>query len=195
MTESTVTLSHAAEAIGVSPSTLRRWADAGRLKSVRTGGGHRRFPASEVRRLTAEQQPADAPRVRPLAPPTRPLPGFARLVAASGLELAGEATGAVYGKGRAGWFGSAEAQPHLHRWVHTVALACLSGAGREAVEASLKMLRRADLAGASLLERHLFVENMSAACARALHAEPSTRGEAAAAARLFRSVSQSLLDG
>jgi excisionase family DNA binding protein len=189
-----VTLSHAAEAIGVSPSTLRRWADAGRIRFVRTSGGHRRFPAGEVRRLTAANASRGAEGVRPLAPPTRPLPGLARLVAGRGVELAADSADALYGKSGEGWFRSAEAAPHLHRWVHTVALACLSGSGRQAVDASLAMLRRAELAGASLLERHAFVENMAAACARGLHDRPETRGEAAAAGRLFRSVGQSLLD-
>ena len=111
------------------------------------------------------------------------------------MELAGEASAALYGRGPAGWFGSAQAEAHLHRWVHTVALACLSGAGRQAVNASLAMLHRSELAGASLLERYLFVENMGNACQRALQEQPGTRGEAAAARRLFWSISQSLIDG
>jgi molybdopterin-binding protein len=35
-------MSQAAELLGVSPDTVRRWADAGRLASRRTSGGHRR---------------------------------------------------------------------------------------------------------------------------------------------------------
>ena len=193
--EKPVTLSHAAEALGISPSTLRRWADAGRIDFVRTSGGHRRFPAREVLRLKSHGADPSAARVRPIAPPTRPLPALARLVAGSGVELAGDAAAALYGRGPGGWFGSEEAEAHLHRWVHTVALACLSGAGRQAVSASLAMLHRSELAGASLLERYLFVENVGNACRRALQEQPDTRGEAAAAHRLFRSISQSLIDG
>jgi excisionase family DNA binding protein len=189
-----VTLSHAAEAVGVSTSTLRRWADDGRIRFVRTGGGHRRFPASDVRRLAASRAGWGASEVRPLAPPSRPLPGLARLVAARGLELAGESAKALYSRDGEGWFRSADAQPHLHRWVRSVALACLSGSGRQAVDASLAMLRRAELVGATLLERHVFVENMGAACVRVLDDEPETHGEASAAGRLFRSIGQSLLD-
>ena len=188
-----VSLSHAAEAIGVSPSTLRRWADAGRIESVRTHGGHRRFPVSEVRRLTAAETGRRTFAVRPVAPPTRPLPGLARLVAGRGVELAADSADALYGRDGEGWFASPEAEGHLHRWVHTVALACLSGSGRQAVDASLAMLRRAELAGASLLERHVFVENMGAACVRALQSDADTRVEAAAAGRMFRSIGQSLL--
>lgn len=39
----------------VSEATIKRWADAGQLKSARTVGGHRRFPLSEVLRFQAER--------------------------------------------------------------------------------------------------------------------------------------------
>jgi excisionase family DNA binding protein len=35
----------------VDPKTVTRWANAGRLKSIRTLGGHRRFEKAEVERL------------------------------------------------------------------------------------------------------------------------------------------------
>jgi excisionase family DNA binding protein len=35
----------------VDPKTVTRWAQAGRLSSIRTLGGHRRFRESEVRQL------------------------------------------------------------------------------------------------------------------------------------------------
>jgi excisionase family DNA binding protein len=38
----------------VPRSTLRRWALAGRIASVRTAGGHRRYRESGVRALVAE---------------------------------------------------------------------------------------------------------------------------------------------
>jgi len=36
---------------GVSASTVTRWAQKGLLKTVRTPGGHYRFPAREAQRL------------------------------------------------------------------------------------------------------------------------------------------------
>jgi excisionase family DNA binding protein len=39
-----------ARLFGVSVSTVTRWARTGLLKSVRTPGGHYRFPAAETRR-------------------------------------------------------------------------------------------------------------------------------------------------
>ena len=37
----------------VDPKTVTRWAAAGRIGSIRTPGGHRRFRESEVRALLA----------------------------------------------------------------------------------------------------------------------------------------------
>jgi excisionase family DNA binding protein len=38
----------------VTPKTVTRWAEAGKLPVVRTLGGHRRFPAAAVRRVRAD---------------------------------------------------------------------------------------------------------------------------------------------
>lgn len=38
----------------VDPKTVTRWASAGRIGSIRTPGGHRRFRESEVTALLAE---------------------------------------------------------------------------------------------------------------------------------------------
>ncbi len=42
---------HLAQAIGVSESTVKRWADDGLLKVARTAGGHRRIPMPEALRF------------------------------------------------------------------------------------------------------------------------------------------------
>ncbi len=44
----------------VDPKTVTRWASAGRIGSIRTPGGHRRFRESEVRALLRGEQ-ADVP--------------------------------------------------------------------------------------------------------------------------------------
>ena len=43
--------SDVARILHVSPKTVARWARAGQLPFIRTLGGHRRFPASEINRL------------------------------------------------------------------------------------------------------------------------------------------------
>lgn len=40
----------------VDPKTVTRWAAAGRLKSIRTPGGHRRFRKSEVDKLFRDEE-------------------------------------------------------------------------------------------------------------------------------------------
>ncbi len=44
-------IGQAAKLLGVSTTTLRRWIYAGKVKAVRTQGGHFRIPESEVKRL------------------------------------------------------------------------------------------------------------------------------------------------
>jgi excisionase family DNA binding protein len=46
-----LTLHEASELLSVAPSTVRRWADAGRIPTRRTEGGHRRFEAVAVHAL------------------------------------------------------------------------------------------------------------------------------------------------
>ena len=45
-----------AEILYVSPKTVSRWAKEGKLPFLKTLGGHRRYPASEIRQLAAELQ-------------------------------------------------------------------------------------------------------------------------------------------
>ena len=45
----------------VDPKTVTRWAAAGRIGSIRTPGGHRRFRESEVRVLLAGDSAATIP--------------------------------------------------------------------------------------------------------------------------------------
>ena len=45
----------------VDPKTVTRWASAGRIGSIRTPGGHRRFRASEIDGLLADQTVDSSP--------------------------------------------------------------------------------------------------------------------------------------
>lgn len=51
-----VTLGDAAQAIGVSVDTLRRWDREGKLRTTRDDRNRRRVPASEIKRLTTRPQ-------------------------------------------------------------------------------------------------------------------------------------------
>jgi molybdopterin-binding protein len=51
MRDSQLTAQQAATALGVAYSTLKQWIYRGRIKTVRTAGGHHRIPASELDRF------------------------------------------------------------------------------------------------------------------------------------------------
>jgi molybdopterin-binding protein len=49
-------LGDAAEILGVSPDTVRRWSDEGRLPAERTAGGQRLVRRTDVARMLAERR-------------------------------------------------------------------------------------------------------------------------------------------
>jgi excisionase family DNA binding protein len=65
-----ITLGAAAKLLGVSESTVRRWADAGELRSYRTSGGHRRVRTEDLKGILSGGAPAtgsDSDRLSALA--------------------------------------------------------------------------------------------------------------------------------
>lgn len=56
--EQLLTPSEVAALFRVDPKTVTRWAKAGKLHSIRTLGGHRRYLASEVHALLEAQSPS-----------------------------------------------------------------------------------------------------------------------------------------
>jgi putative two-component system response regulator len=188
-----VTLQQAATAVGVSASTLRRWADEGRIEAVRTAGGHRRFPLDAVRRLSGEQGRRSA--VRPVDPPAEPLAGLARILDAGGAELATTAASTLYRGGRPGWFAAAEAAPAVAEWLAELARAVGGGRYEDALEATATVMRRASLQGTPLLERHRFLERFGEVAVRADSQAGAPQAEVAGARRLFAALAQAQLDG
>lgn len=57
-----LTLGAASKLLGVSESTIRRWADAGEIRSYRTSGGHRRILAEDLKHIVAAITPQQAAR-------------------------------------------------------------------------------------------------------------------------------------
>lgn len=49
-----------AQRFRVDPKTVTRWAAAGKLSSIRTPGGHRRFRESQVKALLDDKAPEDS---------------------------------------------------------------------------------------------------------------------------------------
>ena len=58
--EQLLTPSEVAALFRVDPKTVTRWAKAGKLTSIRTLGGHRRYRANEVYALLGMQGPGPA---------------------------------------------------------------------------------------------------------------------------------------
>jgi len=63
-----LTVRAAAERLGVSYSTLKRWVHTGHVRTTRTEGGHHRVAEAEIERLLARQQPAAPVRTRRVDP-------------------------------------------------------------------------------------------------------------------------------
>lgn len=63
MAKEWLTLGEVAQLLGVHPSTVRNWADTGKMPVHRTQGGHRRFRRSEVE-LWLQSQRADGDAAR-----------------------------------------------------------------------------------------------------------------------------------
>ncbi len=60
--DATLRIGQAAELLGVAVETLRRWAEDGRLATVRSRGGQRLVPIPEISRLLAERRRATTER-------------------------------------------------------------------------------------------------------------------------------------
>jgi len=69
--ENLLTPSEVATLFRVDPKTVTRWARAGKLSSIRTLGGHRRYRESEVRELLGGLPPARPPSRCPSWAPSR----------------------------------------------------------------------------------------------------------------------------
>src|ERR1700740_36700 len=79
--ETLLTPAEVAALFRVDPKTVTRWAKAGKISSIRTLGGHRRYRESEVRQLLGVTA---APQRTGLDGPERPGRRFGRDVCAPG---------------------------------------------------------------------------------------------------------------
>jgi diguanylate cyclase (GGDEF)-like protein/excisionase family DNA binding protein len=188
----TVTLGEAAVACGVSASTVRRWADTGRIAVVRTSGGHRRFPVAELRRLNGEA--ATNPSVRRVALPADALPALSELLASTAGELSAAVTRGLYDGPTRGWFGSVPGREQLGHWSTALAAAACGTEYDAALDATRRLVTQADLAGASLLERHTFLERYGEAVVRTLRERGAPRAELVGARRVFARLRQVTLE-
>ena len=188
-----LSLQEAADALGVSASTLRRWADGGRIRAVRTQGGHRRFDPAALRTLKARIGERRAPAVRPVAPPERPMPTVARLLDQDGPAILRATLRALYRDDAPGWFATPGGEAAMSRWLVTVSGGARGGEYGAAIAATRSLEQHAAIAGASLLECHQFLGYFRTALIRVLIRRGTERDETAAAHRLMACFEQHLL--
>jgi PAS domain S-box-containing protein/diguanylate cyclase (GGDEF)-like protein/excisionase family DNA binding protein len=177
-----VTMRAAADALGVSPSTVRRWADEGRLTAVRTAGGHRRFLVDDVRRLSSTTRDSGS-RVRGVELPDRALPLAAALLRERRGAIVDGGLAATYEAGAGGWFAEPDGRAQVERWLEALTNALATGSYEPAVEATRGLTRHAALGGATTVERVAFLDRSCSVLLRMLDGEP-TREELPAARRV-----------
>lgn len=146
-----LSVSSAARALGVSPSTLRLWASEGRIPHVRTAGGHRRFDPEELKEWLA-RQPA-----RPGRPPRRPntsidvRPTLAAALRAHSAQVSDAVEGLVEGPAETAYrrLPPAERRNVVKAWVDALAEGFESGSLSDALDRAETYGRAHGLAGSS----------------------------------------------
>jgi PAS domain S-box-containing protein/diguanylate cyclase (GGDEF)-like protein/excisionase family DNA binding protein len=187
-----VTMRDAAGALGVSSSTVRRWADEGRLTAIRTSGGHRRFLVEDVRRLRSGLRESGT-RLRGVQMPDHALPRAASLLRERRLDVASAGLAATYEARSGGWFAEPEGRAHVERWLLALSEALATGTYEPAVEATAALARRAALGGVPTAERVTFVDRSCTVLLRLLESDDGS-AELAAARRVCAVLRQQALE-
>jgi excisionase family DNA binding protein len=184
-------LSAVAEALGVSPSTVRRLADQGALPGTRTEGGHRRFRRGDVQRLTRERR--RAPALRPWELPTRPLTASAELLEQDGQALAERAARSLYDPQHPGWFAAPQGIARARSWLAALADALAAGTPRDALAVTAAYADAATLGGASAAEVVRFLGQFGAAVAHELARTRAAGEEARGLQRIMGAAAEAFL--
>jgi len=174
-----LSVSAAARALGVSPSTLRLWASEGRVPHVRTAGGHRRFDPQALRQWLARQPARPSRPARPAAAQILVSTTLAEVLRARADLVSDAVEALVEGPAEAAYrrLPPAERRGVVRAWVDALADGFATGSLTEALERAETYGRGHGLAGSSAevtLGGSLALER---AMDRALAAPPSPLSE------------------
>lgn len=174
-----LSVSAAARALGVSPSTLRLWASEGRVPHVRTAGGHRRFDPEALRQWLARQPARPSRPARPAAAQILVSTTLADVLRARADLVSDAVEALVEGPAEAAYrrLPPAERRGVVRAWVDALADGFATGSLTEALERAETYGRGHGLAGSSAevtLGGSLALER---AMDRALAAPPSPLSE------------------
>jgi excisionase family DNA binding protein len=190
----TMAIAEAATALGVSSSTLRRWSQSGRLRVIRTAGGHRRFFEEDVWRLKRDTEHSKPPMLRPTRLPDAPIASLVPLLSDEGRALLQRAVFLLYEPGREGWFGSHAGAAHLDAWLTVLRLAAAGSASWEAViEATDELAVDARRGGAGITEGLLLFELVGDLMQHRLHELGTSMDSRSAIRRLLRAVGREMI--
>jgi excisionase family DNA binding protein len=146
-----LSVSSAARALGVSPSTLRLWASEGRVPHVRTAGGHRRFDPEALRQWLARQPARNARPARQGVIRISAEPALAEALRARADLVSDAVETLVEGPAEAAYrrLPPAERRGVVRAWVDALADAFESGSLADALERAETYGRGHGLAGSS----------------------------------------------
>jgi len=185
-------LSAVAEALGVSPSTVRRLADQGALPGTRTEGGHRRFRRGDVQRLARERR--RTPTLRAWELPDGPLPGSAELLEHDGHGLVERTARALYDPQHPGWFAAPQGLARASGWLEALSRALADGDLRAGLAATVAYAEAATLGGASPAEVTRFLGQFAAVASAELVRARAGGEEGRMLQRLLSAASETFLD-
>jgi diguanylate cyclase (GGDEF)-like protein/excisionase family DNA binding protein len=185
-------LSAVADALGVSPSTVRRLADQGVLPGTRTEGGHRRFRRGDVRRLARERR--QTPTLRPWDLSAQTLPASAELLEHDGPVFVERTARVLYDPQRPGWFAAPQGLARSRIWLQALGRALGAGRPREAVAATASYADAATLGGASTAEVVRFLGQFGAVASHELVRTRSGAEEGRAVQRVMSAATDAFLE-